>query len=59
MPDAEIIPFPVRPVNKLASDMALVYGFGGDQPIVDLPLVNQVLADRRDYGVLGGSSAGQ
>ncbi len=25
MPDAEIIPFPVRPVNKLASDMALVY----------------------------------
>ena len=24
MPDAEIIPFPVRPVNKLASDLALV-----------------------------------
>lgn len=47
-----------RSINVLC-DMALVYGFGGDQPIVDLPLVNQVLADRRDYGVLGGSSAGQ
>lgn len=42
-----------RSINVLC-DMALVYGFGGDQTIVDLPLVNQVLADRRDYGVLGG-----
>lgn len=25
MPDAEIIPFPVRPSNKLETDMALVY----------------------------------
>ncbi len=40
-----------RSINVLC-DMALVYGFGGDQPIIDVALVNQVLADRRDFGVL-------
>jgi hypothetical protein len=47
-----------RSINVLC-DMALVYGFGGDQPIIDVALVDQVLADRRDFGVLGGLSAGQ
>ena len=46
-----------RSINVLC-DMALVYGFGGDQPIIDVALVDQVLADRRDFGVLGGLSAG-
>ena len=47
-----------RSINVLC-DMALVYGFGGDQPIIDVALVNQVLADRRDFGVLGGLSTRQ
>ena len=46
-----------RSINVLC-DMALVYGFGGDQLIIDVALVDQVLADRRDFGVLGGLSAG-
>lgn len=41
-----------RSINVLC-DMVLVYGFGGDLQLIDAPLVNEVLADRRDFGVLG------
>ena len=40
-----------RSINILC-DMALVYGFGGDSATIDSALVSEVLADRRDFGVL-------
>ncbi len=40
-----------RSVNILC-DMALVYGFGADMATIDSPLVLEVLADRRNFGVL-------
>lgn len=45
-----------RSINILC-DMALVYGFGGDVPVIDAMLVGEVLADRRDFGVLGPTEA--
>lgn len=41
-----------RSINILC-DMVLVYGFGGEAQSIDAALVNEVLADRRDFGVLG------
>ncbi|QEA12473.1 ExeA family protein [Comamonas flocculans] len=41
-----------RSINILC-DMALVYGFGADAQTIDAMLVGEVLADRRDFGVLG------
>jgi general secretion pathway protein A len=41
-----------RSINILC-DMVLVYGFGGDVQTIGADLVNEVLADRRDFGVLG------
>jgi type II secretory pathway predicted ATPase ExeA len=46
-----------RAINILC-DMALVYGFGSDAETIDAMLVGEVLADRRDFGVLGGSETG-
>ena len=40
-----------RSINILC-DMALVYGFGGDVQTIDATLVHEVLADRRNFGVL-------
>jgi len=40
-----------RSINILC-DTALVYGFSADVPRVDAALVEEVLQDRRDYGVL-------
>lgn len=45
-----------RSINILC-DMALVYGFGGDARTIDAMLVGEMLADRRDFGVLGGDEA--
>jgi general secretion pathway protein A len=41
-----------RSINILC-DMVLVYGFGGDVQTIGADLVTEVLADRRDFGVLG------
>lgn len=40
-----------RSVNIL-SDMALVYGFAEEAPTIELATVDEVLADRREFGVL-------
>lgn len=44
-----------RSINILC-DMALVYGFGGDVQTIDAALIDEVLADRRDFGVLGADA---
>ena len=45
-----------RSINILC-DMAMVYGFGSDAKTIDAMLVGEVLADRRDFGVLGDAEA--
>ena len=46
-----------RSINILC-DMVLVYGFGGDVQTIGADLVNEVLADRRDFGVLESAAPG-
>lgn len=41
-----------RSINILC-DMALVYGFAAGAPMIDVELVEEVLRDRSEYGVLG------
>lgn len=45
-----------RRINTLC-DMALVYGFASDLPRVDARLVQEVLADRAEFGVFGSKVA--
>ena len=41
-----------RSINILA-DMALVYGFAAEARLIDVQIVDEVLKDRSQYGVLG------
>lgn len=41
-----------RSINILC-DMALVYGFAAEAPLIDVGVVDEVLRDRSEYGVLG------
>ena len=41
-----------RSINILC-DMALVYGFAAEAPLIDVEVVDEVLRDRSEYGVLG------
>jgi general secretion pathway protein A len=41
-----------RSINILA-DMALVYGFAAEERLIDVHIIDEVLKDRRQYGVLG------
>lgn len=41
-----------RSINILA-DMALVYGFAAEERLIDVHTIDEVLKDRRQYGVLG------
>ncbi|MFP8781475.1 ExeA family protein [Hydrogenophaga sp. RWCD_12] len=41
-----------RSINILC-DMALVYGFAAEAPVIDVEVVDEVLRDRSEYGVLG------
>lgn len=42
-----------RVINTIA-DTALVYAFSGDERVVDEAIIEQVAADKRNYGVFGG-----
>jgi general secretion pathway protein A len=44
-----------RSINILC-DTALVYGFSAEAARIDLPLIEEVLQDRREYGILQGQS---
>jgi hypothetical protein len=33
--------------------MAMVYGFSGETPQIDVDIVNDVIKDRGEYGVFG------
>jgi len=44
-----------RSINILC-DTALVYGFSAEAARIDLSLIEEVLQDRREYGVLQGQS---
>jgi len=41
-----------RSINVLC-DMAMVYGFSGETPQIDVDIVNDVIKDRGEYGVFG------
>lgn len=41
-----------RSINILA-DLALVYGFASEERLIDLHIIEEVLRDRSEYGVLG------
>ena len=41
-----------RRINILA-DMALVYGFASDSPKIDANIIDEVLKDKAEFGVMG------
>lgn len=44
-----------RSINILC-DMALVYGFASEARLIDVQVIDEVLRDRSDYGVLGDTN---
>jgi general secretion pathway protein A len=44
-----------RSINILC-DMALVYGFAGQAPVIDVQVIDEVLSDRNEYGVLADTN---